>query len=73
MFTIDESQRTVTHVPDVALVPNLLHRSQTRAVELHGDQLVLRPIVCTGSSTSRVDWMRSASLGRDAYSSAALS
>jgi Lipocalin-like domain len=62
-FTVDESERTVTHVPDVAFVPNLLRRSQTRAVELHVDRLVLRPIDLVGSRSSRVDWMRASSPG----------
>lgn len=60
-FWVDEAQRTVTHLPDVALLPNLLHQNQIRNITLHGEQLILRTIGQSGDSTSRLEWVRIAS------------
>jgi len=40
-YEVDEVNRTVTHIPTVALLPNLIHRRQIRAFELNGDRLIL--------------------------------
>jgi Lipocalin-like domain len=41
-YEVDETNKTVSHMPFVALLPNLLHERQLRAIELNGDQLILR-------------------------------
>jgi lipocalin-like protein len=41
-YEVDEVNRSVTHIPSVALLPNLIHGKQLRAFELNGDWLILR-------------------------------
>lgn len=57
-FWADDTQQTVTHYPDVALRPNLVHHNQIRAVELHGDDLTLRTVGGPAGSASRLHWTR---------------
>ncbi len=40
-YQVDEACRTVTHIPSVALLPNLIHGRQLRAIEFSGDRLTL--------------------------------
>jgi Lipocalin-like domain len=61
-YEIDEGKRTVTHIPFVSLLPNLIGGRQCRSIELEGDRLVLR---AAGTSvaggvyvTSRLEWKR---------------
>jgi hypothetical protein len=61
-FEVDEEKATVTHIPSVALLPNLIDGRQCRSIDLHGDRLTLRvsgALVMNGVSiTSRLDWKR---------------
>jgi Lipocalin-like domain len=61
-YEVDEVKRTVTHLPFVALLPNLLTRPQLRAIDLQGDRLVLRTAgrVIEGGTeiSSRLEWLR---------------
>ena len=38
-YEVDEENATVTHIPSVALLPNLILGRQCRSIELHGDGL----------------------------------
>ena len=40
-YEVDETNQTVTHIPSVALLPNLIHGRQLRALTLNGDRLTL--------------------------------
>jgi hypothetical protein len=42
VFEVDEEEETVTHIPSVALVTNLIHQRQVRSLKLVGDKLTLR-------------------------------
>ena len=61
-YAVDQANQTVTHIPSVALLPNLIDGRQVRAIELNGKRLTLR----TSSSgdadgvlvTSRLEWQR---------------
>ena len=60
-YEVDETNETVTHIPSVALLPNLIHGRQLRALTLNGDRLTLR----TSSAgvdgvlvTSHLEWER---------------
>jgi hypothetical protein len=55
VYEVDEEEKTVTHVPSVALVPNLILQGQTRLITLSGDGLTLRAV---GTFTSRLEWRR---------------
>jgi Lipocalin-like domain len=61
-YEVDELNRTVTHLPFVALLPNLIHRPQLRAIDLQGNRLVLRtagrPVPGGAEVTSRLEWRR---------------
>ena len=61
-YEVDEVNRTVTHRPFVALLPNLLGRPQFRSVELRDDRLVLRTagraVEGGVEVTSRLEWLR---------------
>jgi hypothetical protein len=57
-YEVDENEATVTHIPVVALLPNLIQGRQCRSVELHGDRLILR--VAGTPSASRLEWRRAA-------------
>src|SRR3984957_16214626 len=41
-YEVDETNETITHIPSVALLPNLIHGRQLRALTLNGDRLTLR-------------------------------
>ena len=62
VYEVDEENETVTHIPSVALVPNLLLEGQVRAITLSGDRLTLSvartPAVDGGSFRSRLVWQR---------------
>lgn len=61
-YEVDEASRTVTHIPSVALLPNLIHKGQLRAVELTGDRLTLRTAAVAGADgvlvSSHLEWQR---------------
>jgi hypothetical protein len=61
-YEIDEEKATVTHIPSVALLPNLLLGRQCRSIHLSGDLLTLRaagaPIAHSLAVTSRLEWKR---------------
>jgi Lipocalin-like domain len=40
-YEVDETNETVTHIPSVALLPNLIYGRQLRALTLNGDRLTL--------------------------------
>lgn len=60
VFEVDEENETVTHIPSVALLPNLIDGRQLRLVTLSGQSLTL----CAGGSpdtnqvTSVMRWKR---------------
>jgi hypothetical protein len=62
IYEVDEANQTVTHIPSVALVPNLIHSRQLRIIELNGDRLTLRtPGAALGHGApliSRLEWKR---------------
>jgi hypothetical protein len=51
IFEVDEENETVTHIPSVALLPNLIHGRQLRLVTLTDENLTLR---AAGSSEANV-------------------
>ncbi len=42
VFEVDEEKETVTHIPSVALLPNLIHGRQLRLMTLSDENLTLR-------------------------------
>jgi hypothetical protein len=58
----DEDKGTVTHIPSVALVPNLISKGQLRSVTLNGARLTLSaagvPDATGTCVTSRLEWQR---------------
>jgi hypothetical protein len=61
VYEVDEENRTVTHTPSVALVPNLILKPQIRLFTLVGEHLTLRaviPMTDGASVTSRLEWQR---------------
>ncbi|HKV37813.1 MAG TPA: hypothetical protein VJX67_01270, partial [Blastocatellia bacterium] len=58
----------VTHIPHIALVPNLIHIRLVRTVTLRGNRLTLRtPIKPTPNGalvSSRLVWQRTGAAGR---------
>ena len=61
VYEVDEEKETVTHIPSVALVPNLNLKGQLRSVTLSGDRLTLLAVVPVAngvSVTSRLEWQR---------------
>jgi len=61
IYEVDEDHATVTHIPSVSLLPNLIHGRQRRSIDLEGDRLVLRAqtLVAEGVYvTSRLEWKR---------------
>jgi hypothetical protein len=59
VYEVDEEKKTVTHIPSVALVPNLILRGQLRSIILSGDRLSLSAVTAianSGSVTSRLEW-----------------
>jgi hypothetical protein len=61
-YEVDEEKATVTHIPSVSLLPNLIHVRQCRSIDLEGDRLVLRvagaPVAGVLYVTSRLEWKR---------------
>jgi hypothetical protein len=61
-YEVDEVNRTVTHTPSVALLPNLIDGKQLRAIELNGDRLTLRATSVGAADgevvTSHLEWQR---------------
>jgi Lipocalin-like domain len=61
-FEVDEENATVTHIPSVSLLPNLIGGRQCRLIDLEGDRLVLRaagaPVAGGVYVTSRLEWKR---------------
>ena len=68
-YEVNEASRTVTHIPSVALLPNLIHGRQLRAFELNGDRLTLRTASVADADgvlvSSHLEWQRA---GRPAES-----
>jgi hypothetical protein len=61
-YEVDEEKATVTHIPSVSLLPNLIDGRQCRSIELRGDRLTLRaagaPVENGHFVTSRLEWKR---------------
>jgi len=61
-YEVDEQKATVTHIPSVSLLPNLINGRQRRSIDLQGDRLVLRatgvPVVGGVNVTSRLEWKK---------------
>jgi hypothetical protein len=61
-YNVDEANETVTHIPTVALLPNLIQGTQLRAIQLHADRLTLRtPSVADADGalvSSHLEWQR---------------
>jgi hypothetical protein len=59
---VDEEKATVTHIPSVSLLPNLIHGRQCHSIELQSDRLVLRaagaPVAGGLNVISRLEWKR---------------
>jgi hypothetical protein len=66
-YEVDDEKATVTHIPSVALLPNLIHGRQCRSIDLQGDRLTLRatgaPVANGLYVTSRLEWKRATPLG----------
>ena len=59
VYEVDEEKKTVTHIPSVALVPNLILKRQLRSITLTGNRFSLcavMPIADRGPMTSRLEW-----------------
>jgi hypothetical protein len=67
VYEVDEENETVTHLPSVALVPNLILKRQLRSITLSGDRLTLCtvgvPVPNGPSVTSRLEWQRASAAG----------
>ena len=61
-YEVDEEKATVTHLPSVSLLPNLIGGRQCRSIDLEGDRLVLRaagaPVAGGVDVASRLEWKR---------------
>jgi hypothetical protein len=61
-YEVDEEKATVTHIPSVSLLPNLIDGRQCRSIDLQGDRLVLRaagaPVAGGAYVTSRLEWTK---------------
>jgi hypothetical protein len=61
-YEVDEEKATVTHIPSISLLPNLIGGRQCRSIDLEGDRLVLRasgaPVSGGVYVTSRLEWKR---------------
>lgn len=60
-YEVDEQKATVTHIPSVSLVPNLIGGRQCRSIDLAGDRLVLRAVTPVAGGLfviSRLTWRR---------------
>ena len=62
VYEVDEEKETVTHIPSVALVPNLILKGQARSITFSADRLTLRaagiPAANGACVTSRLEWRR---------------
>jgi hypothetical protein len=58
VYQVDEEKKTITHIPSVALVPNLVLKEQLRSINLSGDRLSLCAVADSGLTTSRLEWQR---------------
>jgi hypothetical protein len=62
VYEVDEEKATVTHIPSVALLPNLILKGQQRSVTLNGDRLTLCaagiPVMNGVPVTTRLVWQR---------------
>lgn len=69
-YDVDEANRTVTHVPSVALLPNLIRGRQVRAIKLNGDRLTLRTASVADADgvlvSSHLEWRRIGRLAESA-------
>lgn len=62
VYEVDEENKTVTHIPSVALVPNLIFQRQVRSITIKGDRLTL---CATGTpAVSRLEWQRASAGAR---------
>jgi hypothetical protein len=60
-YQVDEEKEIVTHIPSVALLPNLILKEQPRSVTLSGNRLTL---CAEGASvTSRLVWQKASANG----------
>jgi hypothetical protein len=50
VYKVDEGKETVTHIPSVALVPNLILKAQPRSITLTGDRLTLCAVGIPGTN-----------------------
>jgi len=61
-YNVDEANETVTHIPTVALLPNLIQGRQLHAIQLHGDRLTLRTASVADADgalvSSHLEWQR---------------
>jgi hypothetical protein len=61
-YEVAEEKATVTHIPSISLLPNLIDGRQCRSIDLQGDRLVLRavgaPVAGGTYVTSRLEWTR---------------
>jgi lipocalin-like protein len=61
-YNVDEANETVTHIPTVALLPNLIQGTQLRAIQLHADRLTLRTASVADADgalvSSHLEWQR---------------
>ncbi len=68
-YEVDEEKGTVTHIPSVALLPNLIHQRQLRLASFSGERLTLRVVSARSEDevivTSRLEWQRTSSIPRD--------
>jgi hypothetical protein len=63
-YEVDEEARTVTHIPSVALLPNLISRGLVRSIGLSGDRLTLCAVTSVEERApvkSRLEWERTGS------------
>jgi hypothetical protein len=61
VYTVDEENETVTHIPSVALLPNLILKEQRRSITFDGDRLILCVRVAEAdkdSMISRLEWQK---------------
>jgi hypothetical protein len=67
VYEVDEEHETVTHLPSVALVPNLILKRQVRSITLSGDRLTLWTVGVPQANgqpvTSRLEWQRASAAG----------
>lgn len=61
-YEVNEEQRTITHIPSVALLPNLIGVEQHRTISLDAGLLTLQtealPSVTGGLTSSRLEWTK---------------